>query len=315
MTVIFAVLGQELLAAEQSVIATDGNGWQLHNLGPSLAQGTSLRGFRLHLRKAPCVTGPKWKPRNCRRLPEPRLATALTQQTLGLLAESKTLNSGVPKALRLSAQSRFRNFSMACVHWLCLSKRSTEEAAAVQYSGPERKPPPCAAEAPCAAKTTMGPCGPRHGLRRPDSCGSCGPCVLIFKVDQRIHSNCWKHLEATCTLGPSTDMTFSGLGSRGGSPDVDAGLKVSSTLALVLFTCNRRWRYSPVCFGRAARSVCASEVPTRRPGPEEQTQLHEPLGRFGPAPAVLRRARHPNAARRAHSGHTAVGNTHSGPNP
>ena len=188
MTVIFAVLGQELLAAEQSVIATDGNGWQLHNPGPSLAQGTSspAQGPRFARLPPPPAQGPvrywpQMEASKCRSLPEPRLATALTQQTLGLLAESKTLNSGVLKALRLTAQSRFRNFSMACVHWLCLSGHSTEEATAVlQHPGPERKPPPCAAEAPCAAKTTMGmgPCCPRHGLRRPDSCGS---CVLICK--------------------------------------------------------------------------------------------------------------------------------------
>ena len=285
MTVIFAVLGQELLAAEQSVIATDGNGWQLHNLGPSLAQGTSspAQGPRFARLPPPPAQGPvcywpQMEASKCRRLPEPRLATALTQQTLGLLAESKTLNSGVPKALRLSAQSRSIQYIS---QWPAFTGSASVDTA-------QNRPRQCCStrdlrgshhhaqrkhmEAPCAAKTTMGPCCPRHGLRREDSCGSCGPCVLICK-DQRIHSNCCKHLEATCTLGPSTNMTFSGLGSRVGR-DVDAGLKVSSTLALVLFTCNRRWRYSPVCFGRAARSVCASEVPTRRPGPEEHTQLH-----------------------------------------
>ena len=113
MTVILAVLDQELPSTEQSVFAAHGNGWQLHNLGPSLAQGASspAPGPRFARLPPPPAQGPvcywpQMEASKCRRLPEPRLATALTQQTLGLLAESKTLDSGVPKGLCKSISSR-----------------------------------------------------------------------------------------------------------------------------------------------------------------------------------------------------------------
>ena len=209
MTVIFAVQGQELLAAEQSVIATDGNGWQLHNLGPSLAQGASSpgQGPRFPRLPPPPAQGPvcywpQMEASKCRRLPEPRLATALTQQILGLLAESKILNSGVPKALPLSAQSRFICFSMACVHWLCLSGHSTEEATAVlQHPGPERKPqPPCAAEAPCAtAKTTP------DLAARGTACDVQTPAARVslsasLSINESTPTDCWKHQVAAAEL-------------------------------------------------------------------------------------------------------------------
>jgi len=141
MTVIFAVLGQELLAAEQSVIATDGNGWQLHNLDPSLAQGASspAQGPRFARLPPPPAQGPAPSAPNGRiEMRGPRLATGLAQQALGLLAESKFWT---PECQRLSACRVGSDAFHVKGLWLCLAgAQSTEEAAAIaallQYPGP-----------------------------------------------------------------------------------------------------------------------------------------------------------------------------------
>ena len=197
MTIIFPVLCQELLSTEQSFMATDGNGWQLHSLGSrTLCASSPSPGPRsARLPPSTCARprapvpgateGPKWKPRNAR------------SHAWRLVSRSKLLASWLspkfwtPECQRLSAcrvGSQTRFMFLNGLRFCLAGAQSTEEAAALaallQYPGPEEatvNQSPCAAQPPwpLCSQEHSGLCCPRHGLRRPDPCG---PCVLILQV-------------------------------------------------------------------------------------------------------------------------------------